>query len=100
MRFCEFIKGTGRNVNVNNWFTSIDLLEMLYKICKLIFIGKIRKIERELPDELTQPIAQTVKSSMISYRMLYQKNVFASIKFSLSQAPLHNGITIDHGSNY
>lgn len=45
-RLYEPIKGTDRNVILDNWFTSMDLVETLSKEFKLTVIGIIRKNKR------------------------------------------------------
>ncbi|KAJ8926975.1 hypothetical protein NQ314_020616 [Rhamnusium bicolor] len=40
-RLCDPIKGSGRNLTINNWFTSIPLVEKLYKDYTLMVTGTI-----------------------------------------------------------
>jgi hypothetical protein len=54
-RLCNIIKGTGRNVTMDNWFTAIPLVKSLVKDYKLTVIGTVRKIKRELPLEFSHP---------------------------------------------
>lgn len=42
-RFCHIIEGAGRNVKLDNWFTSIPLVETLQKDFKLTVIGTLRQ---------------------------------------------------------
>lgn len=46
------IKGSNRNVTLDNWFTSINLVSKLLKE-KITVIGTIKKNKRELPAEFT-----------------------------------------------
>lgn len=66
-RLCQPIKGTGRNVTVDNWFTSISLLQHLKKNYRLTLLGTIRKNKRELPLEFTNPSKRPEKSSMFAF---------------------------------
>ena len=56
-RLYEPIKGTGRNVTMDNWFTSLDLLEKMHKD-KLSLLGTIRKNKREIPPDFANPCKQ------------------------------------------
>ncbi|KAJ8952463.1 hypothetical protein NQ314_007539 [Rhamnusium bicolor] len=44
-----------RNITIDNWFTSIPLVETLAKDYKLTVIGTIRKNKKKLPLEFTKP---------------------------------------------
>lgn len=67
-RLCEPIKGSGRNVTTDNWFTSMELLEALYKE-KLTLLGTIRKNKKELPPEFVNPPkSRPVNSSVFGFR--------------------------------
>ncbi|XP_066260450.1 piggyBac transposable element-derived protein 4-like [Euwallacea similis] len=67
MKLCDSIKGTGRNITVDNWFTSMELLQTLKKDFNLTLIGTIRKNKRELPQEFTRPINRLNLSSMFAF---------------------------------
>ncbi|XP_050304767.1 piggyBac transposable element-derived protein 4-like [Anthonomus grandis grandis] len=67
-RLCEPIKGTSRNVTVDNWFTSMDLLTSLYEDFKLTLLGTVRKNKRQLPLEFPQPSRRPVGSSLFAFR--------------------------------
>lgn len=54
VRLCEIIKGSGRNLTIDNWFTSIPLVEKLLKDFKLTVIGTLRKNKPELPLEFSK----------------------------------------------
>lgn len=45
------IRGTQRNVTMDNWFTNIPLVNRLFEERKLTVVGTIRKNKRELPKE-------------------------------------------------
>nr|CAH7758124.1 unnamed protein product [Callosobruchus chinensis] len=67
-RLCQPIKGTSRNVTVDNWFTSMELLNSLHSDSKLTLLGTIRKNKRELPPEFSNPQKRPLFSSMFGYR--------------------------------
>lgn len=65
---CQPINGTSKNVTLDNWFTSMDLLNNLYNDFKLTLLGTIRKNKRELPKEFVNPKGRPVLSSMFGFR--------------------------------
>lgn len=65
LRLCEPIYYSNRNITLDNWFTSINLVKKLSEK-KLTVIGTIRKNKRELPKEFTQP-QHPVKSSLFGF---------------------------------
>lgn len=67
-RLCEPIKGTSRNVTVDNWFTSMNLLTSLDTDFKLTLLGTIRKNKKELPLEFSRPLGRPISSSMFAFR--------------------------------
>lgn len=66
-RMCEPIRGTGRNVTTDNWFTSFKLIEKLKKNFNLTLLGTVRKNKRELPIEFSRPVKRPEKSSMFAF---------------------------------
>lgn len=99
MRLCDIIKGTGRNITIDNWFTSIPLVETLAKDYKLTVIGTIRKNKKELPLEFTKPrhppgssmFAFGTCCTLVSYIPKKNKNV-------LLVSSLHHDDNIDRNS--
>ncbi|CAH2108113.1 unnamed protein product [Euphydryas editha] len=62
----ETIRGTSRNVTMDNWFTSVPLAkELLQEPHKLTIVGTIRSNKREIPSQLLQP--RQTRSSMFCY---------------------------------
>lgn len=47
------VKGSNRNITMDNWFTNIPLAQKLLKNYKLKLIGTIKKNKREFPNEFT-----------------------------------------------
>lgn len=67
-RLVQPISGTGRNVTVDNWFTSIPLALDLLRKHKLTITGTIRKNKREIPEIFTAKIRERkVKSSIFGF---------------------------------
>lgn len=66
-RLCEPIYGSGRNVTLDNWFTSVSLVQKLLEK-KLTVVGTIRKNKRELPVEFVTPTGRKVKSSLFGFQ--------------------------------
>lgn len=64
-RLCEPIYDSGRNLTIDNWFTSIELVNKLYQK-KITVVGTIRKNKRELPVEFTKP-KHPVNTSMFGF---------------------------------
>nr|CAI5865669.1 unnamed protein product [Callosobruchus analis] len=48
-KLSEPIRGTNRNITVDNWFSSISLFNDMLKDHKLTMIGTLRKNKREIP---------------------------------------------------
>ncbi|KAJ8927264.1 hypothetical protein NQ314_020265 [Rhamnusium bicolor] len=67
-RLCQHIVGTGRNVTIDNWFTSIPLVKTLLSDFKLTVIGTIRKDKRELLVEFCKPVSRPEKKQQFGFR--------------------------------
>lgn len=99
-RMVEPISGTGRNVTMDNWFTSIPLAEELRKDHNLTVVGTVRKNKPEVPNEFKQKGMErlstifgfTPTSTLLSYCPKKDKTVI------LLSTMHHQGI-IDETSN-
>lgn len=60
------IMGSGRNITMDNWFTSIDLAQDLLKE-NLTIVGTIRRNKRELPKEFVDSKEREVKSTIFGF---------------------------------
>lgn len=61
------ISGTGRNVTMDNWFTSIPLSKELLKDHNLTVVGTVRKNKSEIPSEFKQN-GMEVYSTIFGYQ--------------------------------
>lgn len=66
-RLCNPISGSHRNVTMDNFFTSINLAELLLNEHQLTILGTIRKNKKELPFEITAP-KRPEKTSMFAFQ--------------------------------
>lgn len=97
-RLCEIIYGTGRNLTIDNWFTSFELVNHLYDK-KITVIGTMRKNKAEIPLEFLDPNRQVHSSlfgfqkncTIVSYVPKKKKNV-------ILLSSLHHDNTIDEDS--
>lgn len=67
LRLCDHISGTCRNITMDNWFTSIPLVQTLLREHKCTVIGTLRKNKRELPLEFSKPTNRPIHSSMFGF---------------------------------
>lgn len=67
------IKGSNRNITMDNWFCNIPLTLSLLHDEKLTVIGTIKKNKKELPIQFTDPKFQNRKSDTSFF--LFHKNV-------------------------
>ncbi|KAL0809843.1 hypothetical protein ABMA28_011332 [Loxostege sticticalis] len=66
MRLVSCIEGTNRNVTTDNWFTSIELVNML-KEKQLTLVGTMRKNQRDIPPEFLPSRQRPVESSIFGF---------------------------------
>lgn len=66
-RLAEVVKGTWRNITIDNWFTSVPLALELKKEFQLTMLGTIRKNKREIPPELITIKGREEKSSKFAF---------------------------------
>ncbi|XP_063924667.1 piggyBac transposable element-derived protein 4-like [Zophobas morio] len=66
-RLCEPMKGKGRNLTTDNFFTSTELSELLLRH-KITTVGTIRKNKRALPREFVEGKNRPIGSSMFGFR--------------------------------
>ena len=95
-RVCSGILGTGRNITLDNWFTSYDLSKRMLRH-KITVVGTFRKNKRQIPPEFLNLRGREEKTSLfgfednctlVSYIPKKKKNV-------LVLSTLHNDDKID-----
>ena len=95
-QLCSGIFGTGRNITLDNWFTSYDLAEKMLRH-QITLVGTLRKNKRHIPpefldlrnrDENTSLFGFGDKCTLVSYIPKKKKNV-------LILSTLHNDDKID-----
>lgn len=65
-RLAEPIKGTGRNITLDNWYTSVPLAKDLLQH-KLTLVGTLRKNKKELPSQFLPQKTSEVHSSKFGF---------------------------------
>lgn len=65
-RMIEPIKGTGRNLTADNWFTDFDLVEKLRQD-RISFVGTVKKNKRALPPEFVSTAGRQQYSSKFGF---------------------------------
>lgn len=66
-RMCLHLSGSGRNVTMDRWFTSVQVVQKLLHDHKLTVVGTIRSNSRQLPQKLTYIRDREVKSSTFAF---------------------------------
>ena len=87
---CSNISGTGRNITINNWFTSYELVHRMLNCHRLTVVGTLRKDKREIPaafimdrgrDRNTSLFGFQEKCTLLSY--VAKKNKVVRLLFSM-----------------
>ena len=60
------ILGTGRNITVDNWFTSYDLSKTMLRH-KITLVGTLRKNKRQIPPEFLNLRGREEKTSLFGF---------------------------------
>lgn len=98
-RLIEPIKQTGRNITIDNWFTSVALADDLLKD-RITLIGTIRKNKRELPPDFISIRNRELYSSYFAFS---QNKTLVSYKAKKNKVVLllstmHNNKCIDEST--
>ncbi|UYV72085.1 hypothetical protein LAZ67_9001767 [Cordylochernes scorpioides] len=67
-RLCEPIKGTGRNVTMDNWFTSYSLALKLLQQYRLTIVGTLKRNKKEIPSEFVISRGRNVHTSVFGFQ--------------------------------
>lgn len=67
LRLIEPIHGTGRNLTVDNWYTSVPLAHRLLEDHQITLVGTLRKNKREIPVEFLPARQRPIKSSLFGF---------------------------------
>lgn len=97
LRLIEPLSGSGRNVTVDNFFTSIPLCFELLNDHRMTLVGTVRANKREIPSVLLdvkqRPVGSSIfahkkECTMVSYKAKKNKHV-------LLLSSMHNDATVD-----
>lgn len=66
-KLAKSIKGSGRNITFDNWFTSVPLADQLLKEYRLTCIGTLRKNKREIPPPFLPNKSKSALSSQFAF---------------------------------
>ncbi|UYV72184.1 hypothetical protein LAZ67_9002121 [Cordylochernes scorpioides] len=96
-RLCEPIKGTGRNVTMDNWFTSYSLALKLLQQYRLTIVGTLKRNKKEIPSEFVISRGRNVHTSVFGFQsemtLLSYKSKENKVVLMLST--LHHDANID-----
>lgn len=66
-RIAKSILGTGRNITMDNWFSSIPLIDELQTSHKTTVVATLKKNKKEIPPEFLATKTRPIFSSLIGY---------------------------------
>lgn len=66
-RMVRHLSGSGRNVTMDRWFTSVQIVNHLLENHRLTVVGTIRANRRELPPQVTNVKQRPVNSSLFAF---------------------------------
>lgn len=70
LRLLHHILESGRNLTIDNWFTSLSLVETLAVDHNITTIGTIKNNTKVLPLKFTKPVHRPVSTSMFGFRKM------------------------------
>lgn len=91
---------SNRNVTADNWFSSIELVDILFDK-GLTFVGTLKKNKREIPKEFLPARRKEVGSSMYGFskRLTILSYVPKKNKVVIAVSSMHNTICTDQETN-
>jgi hypothetical protein len=66
-RLIQPIDKSGRNITMDNYFTSVPLANELYENHRLTIVGILRKNKQKIPPDFTNIKTRPIQSSMFTY---------------------------------
>ena len=95
-RLTSVILGTGRNITIDNWFTSIELANYLYEH-SITLVVTLRKNKIQIPPEFLATKSREVGSSMFDFQenSTLVSYVAKKNKAVLALSTMHHDATID-----
>lgn len=96
-RVASSILGTGRNITMDNWFSSIPLIDELQEKHQTTIVSTIKKNKKELPQEFVNPKQRPIYSSLIGYNngKILTSYIPKKNKCVLVVSSLHQSAVID-----
>ena len=65
---CTPVFGTGRNLTIDNWFTSYDIIKKMKTGHNITIVGTVRKNKRELPPQFVSAKNREPHSSLFGFQ--------------------------------
>ncbi|XP_055918514.1 piggyBac transposable element-derived protein 4-like [Eupeodes corollae] len=96
-KITESIHGAGRNLTMDNWFTSIQLVEEMLSRHKLTVVGTLRKNKAEIPPLFLPNRKKEILSSQFAFKDKMTLVAFTPKKGKgvVLISSLHKGKTVD-----
>lgn len=66
LRLCKPIYGTNRNITTDNWYTSLELANIL-KEKQLTLVGTVKKNKKEIPKEFLPSLKRPIDSCLFGF---------------------------------
>lgn len=66
-RLVHPIRGSGRNLTADNWFSDLELVEELRKT-RISYVGTVEKNKRQLPPQFVSSVGRKQYSSIFGFK--------------------------------
>lgn len=63
----DLVKGTGRNVNIDRFYSSVELAEELFSVSKLTFVGPLQVNRKHIKESLKSRKERDIYSSIFTF---------------------------------
>lgn len=99
LRLISVIERTNRNITADNWFCSIELVNIL-KDKQLTLVGTLKKNKREIPPEFKASKKRTVESSVFGFTkdMTLVSYVPKKNKAVVMISSMHHTVSVDENT--